>query len=62
MRIRYENLNEISKQLEYFKEMGIAPQNWTPYLLSSIAISLAQIADVMISKAESEPQKRSDEG
>lgn len=54
MRIRYENLNEISKQLEKFKEMEIAPKKWSPYLLASIAISLAQIADVMVSKAEKE--------
>lgn len=54
MRIRYENLNEISKQLEKFKKMEIAPEKWSPYLLASIAVSLAQIADVMVSKAEKE--------
>lgn len=54
MRIRYENLNEISNQLEDFKKMGVVPEEWTPYLLASIATSLAQIADVMVSKAEKE--------
>ena len=62
MRIEYENLNAVSNQLEAFKKTGTAPEEWTPYLLASIATSLAQIADVMISKVESEPQKRSDEG
>ena len=54
MRINYENLNVISKQLEDFKKMGYVPEEWTPYLLASIATSLAQIADVMVNKAESE--------
>jgi len=57
MRIKYENLNEICKQLEEFKKMGMAPKGWTPYLLASIAVSLAQIADVMVSKVESEDKE-----
>lgn len=54
MRIRYENLDKISKQLEIFKEKGFDPEGWYPYLLASIAVSLAQIADVLIAKVESE--------
>lgn len=54
MRINYTNLNEISKQLEEFKKTGMTPEDWTSYLLASIAASLAQIADVLVAKVESE--------
>ena len=54
MRINYENLNAISEQLEDFKKMGVVPEDWAPYLVASIATSLAQIADVLVAKVESE--------
>ena len=54
MRIEYENLNAVSNQLEAFKKTGTAPEEWSPYLLASIAVSLAQIADVMVTMSESE--------
>ena len=60
MRIEYENLNAVSNQLEAFKKTGTAPEEWTPYLLASIATSLAQIADALVEKVENEPHERRD--